>query len=131
MCKVKIDFDEVIDRKNTNSIKYDFAVRRGKPENLLPLWVADMDFKISGKVLDALHERIDHGIFGYSEVQEEYFEAIRDWMEKKASLECGKQMAGQNAGGCICLSHGCSGIYRSRGWSHDPAARILSLQRSH
>lgn len=83
MCKVKIDFDEVIDRKNTNSIKYDFAVRRGKPENLLPLWVADMDFKISGKVLDALHERIDHGIFGYSEVQEEYFEAIRDWMEKK------------------------------------------------
>ncbi|MDR1550171.1 MAG: pyridoxal phosphate-dependent aminotransferase [Hungatella sp.] len=83
MCKVKIDFDEVIDRKNTNSVKYDFAVRRGKPENLLPLWVADMDFKISGKVLDALHERIDHGIFGYSEVQEEYFEAIRDWMEKK------------------------------------------------
>jgi len=83
MCKVKIDFDEVIDRKNTSSIKYDFAVRRGKPENLLPLWVADMDFKVSGKVLDALHERIDHGIFGYSEVQDEYFEAIRDWMEKK------------------------------------------------
>ncbi|MDR0924177.1 MAG: pyridoxal phosphate-dependent aminotransferase [Hungatella sp.] len=83
MCKVKIDFDEVIDRKNTNSIKYDFAVRRGKPENLLPLWVADMDFKVSGKILDALHERIDHGIFGYSEVQDEYFEVIRDWMEKK------------------------------------------------
>lgn len=83
MCKEKIDFDEVIDRKNTNSIKYDFAVRRGKPENLLPLWVADMDFRVSGKVLNALHERVEHGIFGYSEVQEEYFEAVRGWMQKK------------------------------------------------
>ncbi|WP_349947362.1 MalY/PatB family protein [Lacrimispora sp. BS-2] len=83
MCKEKIDFNEVIDRKNTNSIKYDFAVRRGKPENLLPLWVADMDFKVSEKVLNALHERVGHGIFGYSEVQDDYFEAIRDWMEKK------------------------------------------------
>ncbi len=83
MCKETNDFDEVINRKNTNSLKYDFAVRRGKPENLLPLWVADMDFKVSGKILEALHERVGHGIFGYSEVQDEYFEAIRDWMEKK------------------------------------------------
>ncbi|WP_313153539.1 MalY/PatB family protein [Lacrimispora sp.] len=83
MCKETINFDEVINRKNTNSIKYDFALRRGKPENLLPLWVADMDFKVSEKILDALHERVGHGIFGYSEVQDEYFEAIRDWMEKK------------------------------------------------
>ncbi|WP_313185934.1 MalY/PatB family protein [Lacrimispora sp.] len=83
MCKETINFDEVINRKNTNSLKYDFAVRRGKPENLLPLWVADMDFKVSEKILAALHERVDHGIFGYSEVQDEYFEAIRDWMEKK------------------------------------------------
>ena len=83
MCKKTIDFDEIIDRKNTNSIKYDFALRRGKPENLLPLWVADMDFKVCEKVLEALHERVDHGIFGYSEVQEEYFEAVRDWMETK------------------------------------------------
>ncbi|SEU06686.1 cystathione beta-lyase [Lacrimispora sphenoides] len=83
MCKETINFDEVINRKNTNSLKYDFAVRRRKPENLLPLWVADMDFKVSGKILEALHERVDHGIFGYSEVQEDYFEAIRDWMGKK------------------------------------------------
>jgi cystathionine beta-lyase len=83
MCKETINFDEVINRKNTNSIKYDFALRRGKPENLLPLWVADMDFKVSEKILDALHERVNHGIFGYSEVQDEYFETIRDWMEKK------------------------------------------------
>lgn len=83
MCKETFDFNEVIDRKNTNSIKYDFALRRGKPENLLPLWVADMDFRVCGKILEALHQRVDHGIFGYSEVQEEYFETVRGWMEKK------------------------------------------------
>lgn len=83
MCKETFDFNEVIDRKNTNSIKYDFALRRGKPENLLPLWVADMDFRVCGKILEALHQRVDHGIFGYSEVQDEYFETVRGWMEKK------------------------------------------------
>ncbi len=83
MCKETIDFDKVIDRKNTNSIKYDFALRRGMPENLLPLWVADMDFRVCEKILEALHERVEHGIFGYSEVQEEYFEAVRGWMEKR------------------------------------------------
>lgn len=83
MRKKTIDFDHVINRKNTNCLKYDFAVRRGKPDNLLPLWVADMDFKVSEEILNALHERVDHGIFGYSEVQDEYFAAVRDWMEKK------------------------------------------------
>lgn len=83
MCKKTIDFNEIIDRKNTNSIKYDFALRRGKPENLLPLWVADMDFKVSEKILEALHERVEHGIFGYSEVQDEYFEAVQGWLEER------------------------------------------------
>lgn len=79
----EIDFDKIIDRKNTNSLKYDFAVRRGKPEDILPLWVADMDFRVSQKILDAVHERVEHGIFGYSEVQEGYFEALQQWMKEK------------------------------------------------
>ena len=83
MCKETIDFDKIIDRNNTNSIKYDFALQSGKPENLLPLWVADMDFKVCGKILEALHERVEHGIFGYSEVQDDYFEAVQDWMKKR------------------------------------------------
>ncbi len=78
-----IDFDQIIDRKNTNSLKYGFAVRRGKPEDILPLWVADMDFKVSRKILDVIHERVEHGIFGYSEVQEGYFEALQQWMKEK------------------------------------------------
>lgn len=77
-----LDFDSIIDRKNTNCLKYDFAKRRGMPEDVLPLWVADMDFKTSSYVQDALKKQIEHGIFGYSEVQEDYFETVKNWMKK-------------------------------------------------
>ncbi len=83
MSKERIDFDERIERKNTSCIKYDFAVQRGKPEGILPLWVADMDFKAPQPVLDALKARVEHGIFGYSEGKEEYFEAVKDWMKRR------------------------------------------------
>lgn len=72
-------FDTIIDRKNTNSLKYDFAIERGKPEDILPLWVADMDFQVPEPVLDALHTAVSHGIFGYSEVKKEYFDVLHDW----------------------------------------------------
>ncbi|WP_097003850.1 MalY/PatB family protein [Lacrimispora amygdalina] len=83
MSKEQIDFDERIDRTNTGCIKYDFAVQRGKPEGILPLWVADMDFKAPQPVLDALKARVEHGIFGYSEGKEGYFEAVKDWMMRR------------------------------------------------
>jgi len=73
-------FDDVIDRKNTDSLKYDFAVMRGKPEDILPLWVADMDFRAPQCVLDALEEKSRHGIFGYSESGREYFNALKSWL---------------------------------------------------
>ncbi len=76
---MKYDFDRVYERKNTNSLKYDFAAERGKPENILPLWVADMDFRAPDGVITALKEKAEHGIFGYSEPKEEYFSAYREW----------------------------------------------------
>lgn len=79
----KINFNIVVNRKNTNCLKYDFAVRRGRPENVLPLWVADMDFKVAPEIIQAIEQRTAHGIFGYSEVKEEYFLAVADWMEQK------------------------------------------------
>lgn len=79
----KINFNIVVNRKNTNCLKYDFAVRRGRPENVLPLWVADMDFKVAPEIIQAIEKRVAHGIFGYSEVKEEYFEAVSAWMEQK------------------------------------------------
>lgn len=82
MAERNLDFDTVVDRRNTRSLKYDFAVRRKRPADVLPLWVADMDFKTSSYIQDALIEQAQHGIFGYSETKEEYFAIVRDWMQR-------------------------------------------------
>lgn len=81
MAEKNLDFDSVIERKNTNCLKYDFALRRGMPEDVLPLWVADMDFKTSSYIQEALYKLAEHGIFGYSEVKDEYFQALKTWMQ--------------------------------------------------
>ncbi|HEX2946973.1 MAG TPA: MalY/PatB family protein [Clostridia bacterium] len=73
------DFDEIINRKNTNSIKYDFAAQRGKPEGVLPLWVADMDFRTPDCITEALVNKSRHGIFGYSESGQDYFDILQKW----------------------------------------------------
>ena len=71
------NFDEIIDRRGTASIKYDLASKKGLPEDILPFWVADMDFKSPPEVLEALSQRIYHGIFGYSDtLNESYFNAL-------------------------------------------------------
>lgn len=76
-------FDTIINRKNTNSLKYDFAVERGRDENILPLWVADMDFMVAPEIIEALEKSVKHGIYGYSESKKDYFEAIRKWFLQK------------------------------------------------
>lgn len=87
MTERNLDFNKIINRKNTRCLKYDFAKRRGMPEDVLPLWVADMDFETSYYIEDALVERAKQGIFGYSEVQTPYFEIVRDWMKKHHNWE--------------------------------------------
>lgn len=72
-------FDTIINRKNTNSLKYDFAVERGRDENILPLWVADMDFMVAPEIIDALEKSVKHGIYGYSDSKKDYFEAVKKW----------------------------------------------------
>lgn len=73
------NFDEIIDRRNTNSEKYDFAAENGKPEDILPLWVADMDFRAPREVIAVMQKDLDLGIFGYSEGKEGYFNALHNW----------------------------------------------------
>lgn len=82
MAEKNLDFDTVVERKNTNCLKYDFAVRRGMPEDVLPLWVADMDFKTSSYIQEAVQKQAEHGIFGYGESGEEYFAVLQAWMQK-------------------------------------------------
>lgn len=87
MSEQNADFDCCIQRKGTNCLKYDFALRRGLPEDVLPFWVADMDFATSSYIQDALKKRAMHPIFGYSETGEEYFDAVSGWMKRHHNWE--------------------------------------------
>ncbi len=77
------NFDEVIDRQNTRSIKYDYAHKRGIPENALPMWVADMDFRSPPCINEAIAERARHGIYGYSDATPEYYLAVSNWFRSR------------------------------------------------
>jgi len=78
------DFDTVIERRGTHSLKYDFASQNGKPDDVLPLWVADMDFTSPPAVLESLSERVRHGVFGYSDAADEgYFNALNRWYKTR------------------------------------------------
>lgn len=81
------NFDEIIDRRNTNSIKYDFARERGKPDGILPLWVADMDFRTPPNVVEALKKSSEHGIFGYTDVKQMYPDAVKNWFSSRFSWD--------------------------------------------
>ena len=85
MAERNLDFNMYVDRRNTDCLKYDFAKRRGLPEDVLPLWVADMDFRTSSYVEKALVERAKNGVFGYTESGEDYFQAVAGWMERHHS----------------------------------------------
>ncbi len=88
-----LDFDTVIDRRHTKSVKYDFFVKYGLAKHgddsngILPLWIADMDFKTSSFVQDALIRSAEHGIFGYSETQEDYFRILQDFYHRRHNYE--------------------------------------------
>lgn len=76
---MKYDFDQLVKRYGTNSIKYDFPDMFGKPKDLIPLWVADMDFPAPPEVIERIKQAAAHGIFGYSEAGPGYFQALSKW----------------------------------------------------
>ncbi len=73
------DFDSIIRRKHTNSVKWD----SDKEEDIIPLWVADMDFKAAPCIQQALEKRVKHGVFGYACVPQSYYEATINWFSKR------------------------------------------------
>ena len=76
---MKYDFDTVVPRRGTNSYKWDSMPR----EDILPMWVADMDFRTAPAVTDAIRKRAEHGIFGYTRVPDSYYEAVTNWFERR------------------------------------------------
>ena len=79
----KYDFDELIDRKGTNCIKYDALKKFFHADGLLPLWVADMDFKTPDFIVEAFRNRLEHEIFGYTFRPQSYYNAIIGWMKRR------------------------------------------------
>lgn len=77
------DFDRIIDRRGTASVKWDLTRELFGADDLLPLWVADMDFSAPPAVLAALHDRVEHGIFGYTANTPEYYASIVDWFARR------------------------------------------------
>lgn len=80
------EFDAVINRRGTNSLKWDFCSERGKPADLLPMWVADMDFPAPPEVLEAINKAVSHGIFGYTDVKQAYYDALSNWISRRYSF---------------------------------------------
>ena len=82
---MKYDFDRMTDRRGVGSLKWDV------PERELPMWVADMDFETAPEIIEALKKRVEHGIFGYSVVTEDWYEAYRSWWSRRHHLEMEKE----------------------------------------
>lgn len=78
---MKYDFDAVNDRRGTYSLKWDVA------ENELPMWVADMDFRTAPEITAALERRVQHGIFGYTEIPDEWYSAYTGWWKSRHGFE--------------------------------------------
>src|SRR5690554_5026852 len=79
---MQYNFDEIIDRSNTDCVKWDKMKALFGRDNLIPLWVADMDFKSPPAIIEALEERVAHGVFGYTLPSEEYTRSIVNWLDK-------------------------------------------------
>ncbi len=77
------DFDKVVERRGTASLKWDFGKRLAGREGLLPLWVADMDFPAPSEIVEAVQERAAHGIYGYTLEPDSWFEAAQGWLERR------------------------------------------------
>lgn len=80
---MRYDFDKKIDRMNTASIKWDEVENMYGDKEILPMWVADMDFLAPAPVIEALKKRAEHGVFGYTTRSESYLESVVGWMEKR------------------------------------------------
>lgn len=85
------NFDEIVPRQGTNSLKYDATEIYFKEKGLLPLWVADMDFKTPDFIIKAIKKRLEHEVFGYTFRPDSYFDAIIGWMKRRHSWDIKKE----------------------------------------
>lgn len=80
---MRFDFESIIDRTGTDCVKWDHYDMKGEVQGMIPMSIADMDFKVPSFIADAMSKRIAHGIFGYTVVPGSYYEAIEDWLFRR------------------------------------------------
>ena len=95
---MKYNFDELVERRGTNCVKWDERPQVGERSSgmspsadVIPLWVADMDFKAAPAILEAVKKRAEHGVFGYNIVPESYYEAVISWFHRRHQWEIQRQ----------------------------------------
>ena len=89
---MKYNFDEIIDRKSNHSTKYNELMKKFGTEDVIPLWIADMDFRTAEPVVKALKEKAEHGLFGYVYRPDEYFEAFINWQKRHHNWNVDKEL---------------------------------------
>lgn len=97
-------FDTVINRRDTDCAKFDTAVQQGYPADILPLWVADMDFPAPPAVQSALKKALDHGIYGYNILGEDYYKAVTGWFARRFGWQTEKEWIVTTPGVVFALS---------------------------
>ncbi len=101
---MKINFDETIERRNTNCTKYDGMCTQFGRGDLLPLWIADMDFPVPAEVTQAIKERAEHPVYGYNTIPNEYYEAFIEWQKKRHNWKVEKEWLCHTPGVLTALS---------------------------
>lgn len=101
---MKYDFDTVIDRWKSDCEKYDTITQRGYPDDMIPMWVADMDFSVPECIKEAMQKVVDRGIFGYSLMGERFFSAIEGWFFRRYGWKTDRSWMAQTPGVVTALS---------------------------
>lgn len=101
---MKYNFDEVVNRQGTNSVKWDNLKEVYGRDDILPLWIADMDFKAPDKVLEALKVKLDHGVFGYNIKSDSLYNSIINWVKKRYNWDIKKEWISFTPGVVVALN---------------------------
>lgn len=88
---MKYNFDEIVDRRNSDATKWTNLTEVYGTEDVLPLWIADMDFKSANEIIEAMRDRVDHGVFGYIKRQDSFYDAIINWVKRRFDWDIKKE----------------------------------------
>ena len=101
---MKYDFDQVIDRSKNRAAKYDERIKKFGTNDVIPLWVADMDFRTAQPIIDACHRKAEEGIWGYTSRPDSYFEAVKGWEKRRNNWDVDTSLMSWSLGVVPALS---------------------------